>query len=155
MKINDVVFGELEYDYIWSRDININFFGVETPVSLMIKGDEQGVFDTDQYSAYQMLIDNWEEVQKSFLQPILSYYQQQRHELGYDIVYDENYPFIDTTDELIKMITLEGIIVSYGDINEERDIGIIFSCTWDLEDGLGVRLLNEKVVDVGYQDVAM
>ncbi|PGD56642.1 DUF2004 domain-containing protein, partial [Bacillus toyonensis] len=28
-------------------------------------------------------------------------------------------------------------------------------CTWDTENGLGIRLLNEKVTEVGYQDVAI
>ncbi|WP_098748606.1 DUF2004 domain-containing protein [Paenibacillus sp. EZ-K15] len=155
MKINDAVFGELDYDYIWSKDITINYFGVETPISLMVKGDDEGIFDKEQYLAYQMLMENWEQVQISLLQPILNYYQQKRHELGYDIAFNENYPFIDTTEQLMQMITLDGIVVPYGDINEERDIGILFNCTWDLENGLGLRLLDEKVVDVGYQDVAI
>ena len=34
-----------------------------------------------------------------------------------------------------------------------REIGITFKCTWDIENGVGVRLLNEKVVEVGYQDI--
>lgn len=42
-----------------------------------------------------------------------------------------------------------------GDIYEERDIGITFDCTWDIENGLGIRLLNERVTEVGYQDVAI
>ncbi|KOP64769.1 cytoplasmic protein [Bacillus sp. FJAT-18019] len=155
MKINDGVFGELDYDYIWSKNTSINYFGVETTISLMVKGDEEGIFDKEQYFAYQMLMENWEQMQISLLQSILNYYQQKRHELGYDITFDANYPFIDTTEQLMQMITLDGIVVPYGDINEERDIGILFNCTWDLENGLGLRLLDEKVVDVGYQDVAI
>ncbi|AFJ63829.1 hypothetical protein MUS_3978 [Bacillus velezensis YAU B9601-Y2] len=53
------------------------------------------------------------------------------------------------------MITLDGIVVPYADIFEGRDIGIIFNCSWDTENGLGLRLLNEKIIEVGYQDVAI
>lgn len=53
------------------------------------------------------------------------------------------------------MITLVGIVVPYGDMNEERNIGITFDCTWDTENGLGIRLLNEKVSEVGYQDISI
>ncbi|AET62187.1 DUF6985 domain-containing protein [Paenibacillus terrae] len=155
MTINDSIFGELEYDYIWSKDTTINFLGKETEIALIIKGDEDGKFDEDQYTAYQSLMQNWEQLQQSFLQPILDYYQQKRHELGYDIAFNENYPLIETTDELIDMITLDGIAVPYGDIREGRDIGILFNCTWDQENGLGLRLSDEKVVEVGYQDVAI
>lgn len=155
MKLNDEVFGELEYDYIWSKDTTINYLGVKTPISLIIEGDEEGVFDKDQYSSYLTLMGNWEEIQQSLFQPILNYYLQKRHELGYEIAPNDNYPFIDTTDQLMKMITLEGIVVPYGDINERRDIGVLFSCTWDSENGLGLRLLDEEIADVGYQDVAI
>ncbi|MNW62624.1 hypothetical protein D3C74_407670 [compost metagenome] len=121
----------------------------------MIDGEEDGEFDEAQYTAYQSLMQNWEQLQQSFLQPILDYYQQKRHELGYDTELNENYPLVDTTDQLLKMITLDGIVVPYAGIYEGRDIGILFDCTWDVENGLGIRLLNEKVTEVGYQDVAI
>jgi hypothetical protein len=40
-------------------------------------------------------------------------------------------------------------------MNEEREIGVLFSCTWDLEKGLESRLIDEEIADVGYQDVAI
>ncbi|POR27205.1 DUF6985 domain-containing protein [Paenibacillus polymyxa] len=155
MKKNDPILGELEYNYSWAKDTTIHFFGKETEIALMIDGEEDGEFDEAQYTAYQSLMQNWEQLQQSFLQPILDYYQQKRHELGYDTELNENYPLVDTTDQLLKMITLDGIVVPYAGIYEGRDIGILFDCTWDVENGLGIRLLNEKVTEVGYQDVAI
>lgn len=155
MKINDSVFGELEFDYVWTKDTTINFLGNETEISLIVKGDEDGRFDEEQYLAYKALMKNWDQLQQSFLQPILEYYQQKRYELGYDIALNENYPLVDTTDQILQMIALDGIVVPYGDIREGRDIGILFNCTWDLENGLGLRLLDEEIADIGYQDVAI
>ncbi|MGP0576986.1 DUF6985 domain-containing protein [Paenibacillus peoriae] len=155
MTVNDPIFGELEYNYSWAKDTTIHFFGKETEIALMIDGEEDGEFDEAQYTAYQSLMQNWEQLQQSFLQPILDYYQQKRHELGYDTELNENYPLVETTDQLLEMITLDGIIVPYAGIYEGRDIGILFDCTWDIENGLGIRLLNEKVTEVGYQDVAI
>lgn len=155
MTVNDPIFGELEYNYSWAKDTTIHFFGKETEIALMIDGEEDGEFDEAQYTAYQSLMQNWEQLQQSFLQPILDYYQQKRHELGYDTELNENYPLVETTDQLLEMITLDGIVVPYAGIYEGRDIGILFDCTWDVENGLGIRLLNEKVTEVGYQDVAI
>lgn len=50
----------------------------------MVGGTEDGEFDEGQYVAYNSLMDNWEQIQHSILQPILDYYKQKRHELGYD-----------------------------------------------------------------------
>ncbi|MDA7027416.1 DUF2004 domain-containing protein [Bacillus sp. CLL-7-23] len=155
MKINDKVFGELEYDFVWSKDTSINFFDHEVEIALMVKGDEDGKFDEEQYVAYTSLMQNWEDLQQNLLQSILDYYKQERQDLGYDIEVNENYPLVVSTNEILEMISLDGIVVPYAGIFNGRDIGITFNCTWDTENGLGIRLLNEKVTEVGYQDVAI
>lgn len=48
------------------------------------------------------------------------------------------------------MISLDGIVVFYVGFFDGWDIGFIFNCIWDIENGLGICLLNEKVVEVGY-----
>lgn len=155
MTINDSVFGELEYEYGWAKNNTVHFLGKKTEIDLMIDGEEDGNFDDEQYIAYQSLMQNWNELQLSLLQPILDYYHQKRYELGYNIEFNEEYPLIETKEQLLENITLSGIVVPYADINEGRDIRLIFDCTWDEENGLGVRLINEKVTEVGYQDVAI
>lgn len=47
MKINDVVFGEFEYDLFWFKDISIVFLGYEVEIVLMVKGVEDGKFDKE------------------------------------------------------------------------------------------------------------
>ncbi|MCP1446941.1 DUF6985 domain-containing protein [Priestia megaterium] len=155
MKINDAVFGELEYDLLWSKDTSIVFLGHEVEIALMVKGAEDGKFDKEQYAAYTSLMQNWEQLQQSLLPSILDYYKQERQDLGYDIEVNENYPLVETTNEISEMIRLDGIVVPYVGSFDGRDIGLTFNCTWDIENRLGIRLLNEKVAEVGYQDVAI
>ncbi|WEZ06994.1 DUF6985 domain-containing protein [Priestia flexa] len=155
MTIKDEVFGEIEYEFGWSRVIIIDFFGNTTEVDLLIDGEEDGQFDEGQYIAYQSLMKNWNGIQKHILKSILTYYGQKRNELGFDIEVNKKYPLVETTNEILEMISIEGIVVPYADIFDGRDIGITFNCTWDTENGLGVRLLNEKVTEVGFQDVAI
>ncbi|PFH68228.1 DUF6985 domain-containing protein [Bacillus nitratireducens] len=155
MILNDSVFGKLEYGYGWVKDTIIHFWGKETKITLMIDGEEDDNFDEEQYVAYTSLMQNWEHLQQSFLQPILEYYKQKRHELGYDIEVNESYPLVETTDQILEMIDLDGIVVPYGDLCEGRGIRFTFNCTWDTENGLGIRMLNEIVTEVGYQDIAI
>jgi hypothetical protein len=155
MRINDSAFGKLEYDFVCSKDTTISFLGNEVEIALIVKGDESGQFDEEQYVAYTSLMQNWEHLQQRFLQPILEYYKQERHEPGYDIEVNESYPLVETTDQILEMINLDGIIVPYAGIFEGRDIRITFKCTWDIENRLGLRLLDEQVTEVGYQDVVI
>lgn len=153
--ISDSIFGKIEYDYIWFRRTKINFLNNKVDIILMIAGDEEGQFEEGQYEAYQALIKKWDKVQETFLNSIIEYYKQKRSELGYDIELSKNYPEIKSTKELLDHITLVGIKVPNADIYGERSIGISFDCTWDKENGLGLRLNNEEVIDVGYQDIAI
>lgn len=155
MKINDAVFGELEYDYVWSRNITIEFCETEANIALMVDGDDDGEFSEKQYASYNSLIENWGHLQRSILQPILDYYKQKRFELGYDVSYNENYPLIENIDELLKNISLVGIYVPSARRFEGRYIGLTFDCRWDVENGVGMRLIDEEVARVGYQDVAL
>jgi len=155
VKINDAVFGELEYNYGWVKYTTIEFCETEDNISLMVDGDDDGEFSEKQYASYHSLIEDWGHLQQSILQPILDYYQQKRFELGYDVSYNENYPIIDTVDELLKNIRLVGIYVPSARRFEGRYIGLTFDCIWDGENGVGIRLIDEEVAKVGYQDVAI
>lgn len=153
--IHDIVFGELEFNYIWFKYTPIRFFDKEQNIILMVAGDEDGEFEDGQYDAYKALMDQWESLPNTFLNPILDYYNEKREELGFHIEFNENYPAIESVEELLTHITLTGIKVPYANIYGERSIGISFDCSWDLENGLGLRLNNEQVIEVGYQDIAV
>lgn len=155
MTINDKIFGELDYQYKWVGYRTIKFIGKDIEIALLVAGTEEGNFDEGQYKAYNSLMDNWEQIQHRLLPSILEYYKQKRQELGYDVSINENYPLIETVDQLIEHITLVGISVPYEFLRDGRDIGVSFDCSWDEENGLGVRLINEKVDEIGYQDVAI
>ncbi|AAK79613.1 ADP-heptose:LPS heptosyltransferase [Clostridium acetobutylicum] len=155
MRINDSIFGELEYDYIWTKDVIIDFLGKETEISLMVNGDEDGVFEEEQYIAYTLLMKKWSNLQEEILEAILNYYKSKRHELGYDIENYEKYPLIENIENLLKNITLVGIVIPYSGAYDGRECGVTFDCTWDNENGIGVCLVDEKVIEVGYQDVVM
>ncbi|WWU65526.1 DUF2004 domain-containing protein [Clostridium baratii] len=155
MKINDLIFGELEYEYIWYKNITIEFCGSLTEIILMINGDEDGDFEEEQYKAYNSLIEKWSDLQEDILDSILKYYKDQRHQLGYDIENNEKYPLIETREKLLQNITLAGIVIPYSGTYEGRESGLTFDCTWDEENGVGVYLLDENIIEVGYQDIIL
>lgn len=155
MRIIDSIFGELEYNYIWSRNIIIDFLGKERKISLMINGDDDGIFEEEQYIAYTSFMKEWESLQEQTLQQILNYYKEKRHELGYDVEENKKYPLIESVEQLLQHINLVGIVIPYSGAYDGRECGLTFDCTWDSENGIGVCFVNEKVIEVGYQDIVM
>jgi hypothetical protein len=156
MTINDAVFGELEFSgYDWIGRKTIDFFAEEVIVSLMIRGEEDGQFEEEQYSAYNSFFANWNELQQDILASILEYYKQTRRDLGYNVEDNENYPLIEKNDQLLDKITLVGMFIADKDLMEILDIGLMFDCTWDSENGLGICFVQGKITEVGYQDVVI
>lgn len=156
MKINDADFGELEFNnYDWIGYKNIDFFGNEVKVTLIVRGEDDGHFEKEQYTAYNFLIDRWLQLQQSILESILDYYKQKRYELGYDVEPNESYLLIETATQVLEKITLVGIFIPDNDLIDFLDIGLTFDCTWDMENGLGLCLMKGEVTEVGYQDVVL
>lgn len=155
MKKEDEVFGMIEFDYSWSKMEEIVFWGKREEIVLLISGDEGGNFEEEQYKAYNMLMKKWEDICPLFLESVLEYYTDRRIELGYDEEYNERFPEITNINELLEHITLVGIKIPYQMVGNGRRVGISFDCTWDTENGLGIKLCDEEVIKVGYQDVAL
>ena len=155
MVVENEVFGKLVFDYTWSKNEQILFGEKEVNIIILVAGDEDGEFEDGQYEAYRMLKIKWFDIQEMLLEAILVYYKNKREELGYNIELNEKYPEIATTSELLEHITLVGIKIPYAEIYGGRSIGISFDCSWDDENGLGLRLSDEKVIKVGFQDIAI
>ena len=155
MKKNDEVFGELDYEYVWYRNMKEMFLGNEVEISLIVKGDEKGEFEEGQYVAYKSFIGSAGKIYEDSIKSILDYYQETREELGYEEEFNEDYPLIETVEDILKHVTFSGIVVGYPVEPDEREIGLTFECTWNEEDGVGVMIINEKVDEVGYQDITM
>ena len=154
MQIVDPIFGELSFDYGWHRNLKLNFYGKEFEIALIVSGDEDGIFGEGQYEAYKSLLQNWEQLQNNYLLAILDYYVNTRCELGYDDMENDEFPLVEEAVQISEMISMTSITVPFEEVLSGRDIGITFDCSWDNENGLGLRLINEEIYRIGYQDVA-
>lgn len=153
--IYNEIFGKLEFDYTWYKKEQISFGGRKEEIIILVAGDEAGEFEDGQYEAYKMLSAKWADIQEMLLNKILDYYKSRREELGYDIEQSEKCPEILTTKQLLEHITLVGIKIPYAELYGGRSIGLSFDCTWDNENGLGLRLSDENVTKVGFQDIVI
>ncbi len=52
------------------------------------------------------------------------------------------------------MIQIDALVIPVPGIYEERCINLALSCSWDEENGAGIRFINERIDEIGYQDIA-
>ena len=145
------VFGELKYDYLWEGKIRIFIYGKEVEVKLDIEDeDEQGISKIQEES-FSRFRERKLEIDNKIQKAIFSYYQDiinnRREEIDPCII--ESLPEIKTAFEMSKLVF--PIQCCIPEIEDNREIVLLFKCKWNFDAGLGVKLVNEDIVKVGIQ----
>ncbi|MBC2372721.1 hypothetical protein HBP98_11975 [Listeria booriae] len=69
----------------------------------------------------------------------------------YYVLYEKRW----ITEELGNLVIPTQLIARRVRKNGVRRIGLVCDCTWDIDNGVGVRIENEKVEEVDYQDIVL
>ena len=103
-----------------------------------------------QSDALEFLKQNQEEILTGILAEILKNYLKWQEIYDYPSETKSDFmPDICTPQELSELLELENIYILGG-----AKIGFEFSCSWDMEHGLGVMTRKGNVMGIGEADVA-
>ena len=146
MYITDPVFGDLfNEDSLWMRPYELEIFNKKRLLSLIVYSYEDDGSDITNHQREVFI--RFEKAKNEII------YDVEKEVLNY---YKENFNFDATSlSDLNGMVTLKYIKFLLTDDGEDREIGFIFDAVFDPELGVGVLVTNEKVVDVGVQDIVL
>ena len=158
-------FDNLKYNdgFGYSGELPITFFDKQINVFFAIDTEDDEIADI-QYETYEKFKENWDKIQKKVAERIIKYYnEKERFKNGPDEQEEKLqwWPEINTVDEVIEKIELDGIIIPNPFImkGKERWVYLTFNKKWgdpDFDqDGLGIKLINEEIVEIGYRDIAL
>lgn len=163
--MNNTDFEKLEYNegFGYEGEMSIDFFGKDVNVDLTVNVDDEEIVDL-QYETYEKFKEKWNDLQKEIAEKIIKYYNEEEkgsYEPEDKEEFDKWWPEINTIDELLNQIELEGIIIPEAFIMEDvaggRCIYLTFNKKYgnDTEDnGIGVKIVNEEVDEIGFKDIA-
>ena len=154
MIINHVVFGELEYNkFFWIKNEKevYNFFGKKFEINIKIDGEKDEEIKSVQRNAYTEYKNSLKKINLLIEETIYDYYQQECDEYRkmFEDEADLLAPIITNKDELSNLVTLTDIIIDNDDTN--RVLIFLFETTWDIEEGIGLMLVNEEIKFIGGQ----
>ncbi|WP_427182385.1 DUF6985 domain-containing protein [Paenibacillus sp. TC-CSREp1] len=156
--LNHELFGEISYDLYWSGQQKIKMFGKDKAIILSVDGNEEGEFQDVQKEAYTNFIGNMDDIMTKVEAAIFDYYQEvymdYREMVGEDEA-DKIAPIIENKEELDHLIEPTQLIIRRVRKNGVRRIGLLFNCTWEIEHGLAVKIEDEEIVEVGFQDIVL
>lgn len=163
--MENIDFEKLNYngDFGYEGEISISFFEKDINVDLIVNVEDEEISDI-QYETYEKFKEKWNELQNDVAKEIIKYYnEEEKGSYGPDDKeeFDKWWPEINTVDELLNQIELDGIIIPYSDIIEDVEGGRCIYLTFnkkygnDTEDnGIGVKIVNEEVTEIGYKEIA-
>ncbi|MNI92529.1 hypothetical protein D3C73_1503370 [compost metagenome] len=68
---------------------------------------------------------------------------------------DKIVPIIEKKEELVQLVEPTQLIIRRVRKNGVRRIGLLFNCSWEIEHGLAVKIEDEEIVEVGFQDIVL
>lgn len=155
--MNHHIFGELQYDYVWRRDYQINIFSETTEGKLNIYGEEGEDIENIQVDAFLEFEKNKSRLCDEIEQALYNYYQ------NVVMVYREKYgksadthaPIVNNIEDMKMIVKFEALNLPYSFVENERVVGVIFQAKWEKEHGVAVKIVNGEIADVGYQDIVL
>lgn len=151
MKID---YSKFEYNGAWYGDNTLTIGNKPINVSIMIFGRDQEKIPEESKEILEWYLDNCESLQDEVLNKIMDYYCDYRRQIGYDIEENEDYPLVSDISQISKMISFTSITIP-NQKKFNKGVFLTFDCSWDEENGVGVRIVEGHVVEVGYEDIAL
>ncbi len=149
--------GKMEYEGFWKRKYEIAFFSKKYRGMLIIRGELEEDIEKIQIEAFEKFSLNKKiiifEVEEKLFEYYCSVLEEYRDKFGEDAnIYA---PILKEKEELKKLLEFEAIYIPYSFEENERVIGVLFKSKWEPGHGIGVKIVNEKVVEVGFQDIVL
>lgn len=160
MKIVHPVFGELTFNNGWTKSIKLNIFKKEFSVEINIDADEDAVFDENQIKAFEFFFSDIQNCVTQAENGIVGYYNSIIDEVIDRLGSDSNFGqkllnAKDNPSEIFKFLTVKQIMIPMNFDDNTREAGFICDCEWDIENGVGIKYINEQISEIGFQDILL
>jgi hypothetical protein len=154
--IDDRTFGRLEFDYGWRKNDIQEFWGKERKFEVVIdaytKEDEITKLQKETFVSFY---DNFQSLMDQALKGIFNYYKQNYTEItSQGNPNEKEAPIIKSENEMLSIIQPLQLIIC-NTMDNKRVVGLTCNCTWDQEHGIGVKFVDEKITEIGTQDIVL
>ncbi|MDC7769768.1 MULTISPECIES: DUF6985 domain-containing protein [Priestia] len=157
-RINDELFGKLEHkNNFWRGKTTIKMFGEEKEILLSIDAYENTNFSNVQKEVFLNFIQDMENIMNKAEKHIYDYYMENYEEYREMIANkseaDQVVPNIHSVLDFKKLVEPTELIVRRVRKNGKRRLGLLCDVSWDIENGIGIKMEDEGVEEVGYRDI--
>ena len=135
-----VDYSKFELGINFCADVIIEDGGSEKTIEAQIQPDQNHEIPESGKETLEFFLDNYSKYRQFLSEPIFDYYQKRRAEWGATEPDDELYPEVKDMNKMYEMVSLNTVTVYDEADHGERIIGLFYDCTWDEEEGMGIRI---------------
>ena len=150
--MNDNIFDSLTYDFIWETTTNLTLFGENYSVTLGIEDGEEIGITQIQKNSYYSLINNTNNIISEIENSIFQYYKKicDTEPESIDSNVRDTLPNITDVHDMKQLVKPTNLCIP--ELDEDEEISILFDCIWDFNLGMGIKIVNNKIIHVGVQN---
>ncbi|MDQ0233535.1 DUF6985 domain-containing protein [Metabacillus malikii] len=158
--INDELFGKLEYkNNFWRGKTTIRMFDLEKDIPLSVDAHENADFSNVQREAFikfnQDMKNIIHEAEKQVYNYYIENYEEYREMLGNKLEANKLAPKVDSISDLKRIVKPVELIVRRVRKNGKRRLGLLCDVSWDIDNGMGIKIEDEIIEEMGYQDIVL
>jgi hypothetical protein len=143
-------------DEFYDCVVTLPWYGSSVDVNVRFDNDDDAAPPTPmQLLALKEFLDNKEEILSELEEQLFTYYKGLREENRGEDYFEECFPEIEVPRKLGQYMRFQSIGVCYYDEDWSSYIGLIIDCDWDIELGVGVKLIKNRVREIGVQDIVL
>ncbi len=143
IKCNDPIFGEMSYKHGWFKNQSIFIFGKNWDIKILAKAFSQKAINAAEQNAYKNFMENETKFIEIAENQLKEYVNNNLYELS---EYWVGARRVKDIIELAQMVTPKSLV-----FKQDGSIIMLLDCVWDVENGVGVKLIPD--VSVASQDI--
>lgn len=149
-------------EFFWQANVQLQacseFTDEETALLIFApEGRDEASLNAEEIALAEWVPEN-QMIQKTILlDTVLRAYPEIRKQFFDDFSLEESeddLPNVSCIDDLTKVLTLEAIYVHQVSRDGAPYVGYQFSCAWDDENGLGVLMHKNRIIEIGGADTS-
>lgn len=139
-RIEDSVFGVLDYDEYWEKTEELQFYTRTYQVRIIVETFEKMDILDVQREAYKLYEQNLSHYIEKVPEILLEYYKSNYDEIAQYNKIPESVNYENVTKELVvKLIKIKSVY-----FDRKGRFGWLCDCGWDTENGISIILSDEK-----------
>lgn len=129
------------FDYGWKKKELKRFLDKVIEFEIVLDSyTESDIITKNQKDTYKKIEEIFETIMNKSLDAITNYYKAEYGDYK--------------KESILEDVNLIDLII-FDSIENDRVIGLTFDCKWDIENGVGIKIKNEEVIDIGSQDIVL